>query len=171
LPELILLQHFFLGLNRKTRKHLNLAAGGAFMHITAEHAKTILMNILNDLSEEREELLEEETQIAEPELLPEPSQPLAILEPELPQEEEEGTPLSDFMLDFEDELFTEFGNTSNYHIMPKPQEPRESKNINFLHPDEVEFLKKTMKELVSILSDEWLEESELSKEIIHLDSP
>jgi hypothetical protein len=28
-----------------------------------------------------------------------------------------------------------------------------------------------MKELVSIMSNEWLEESELSPEVIHLDSP
>jgi hypothetical protein len=119
----MLLQHFFLGLNRKTKKYLNLAAGGAFMHITAERAKTILMNILNNLPEEREELLEE-TQIAKPKLLLESSQSLAILE-QLTQEEEEETPLSDFMLDFEDDLFTEFGNTLNYHVIMKPQEFRE----------------------------------------------
>jgi hypothetical protein len=75
------------------------------------------------------------------------------------------------MLDFEDELFTEFGNTSNYHVIMKPQKSRESQNVNHLHPDDVEFLKKTTKELVSVLSDEWIEESELSNEIIHLDYP
>jgi hypothetical protein len=53
------------------------------MHITAKHAKTILMNILNDLSEEKL-LEEEEISIAEPEFLPETSQPLAIVGPELP---------------------------------------------------------------------------------------
>jgi hypothetical protein len=78
----MLLQHFFIGLNRKTRKYLNLTSGGAFMHITAERAKTILMNILNDIPEEK--LLKEEFSIAEPELLPETSQPLAIVELELP---------------------------------------------------------------------------------------
>jgi hypothetical protein len=52
------------------------------------------------------------------------------------------------MLDFEDDIFTEFGNTSTYHVIMKPQKYRESKNANFLHPDDVEFLKKTMKELV-----------------------
>jgi hypothetical protein len=36
----------------------------------------------------------------------------------------------------------------------KPQKSRESQNANFLHHDDVEFLKKTMKELVSVLSDE-----------------
>jgi hypothetical protein len=30
------------------------------------------------------------------------------------------------MLEFEDELFDEYGNTSNYYIMRKPQEPRKS---------------------------------------------
>jgi hypothetical protein len=57
-PEPMLLQHFFIGLNRKTRKYLNLASRGAFMHIIAERAKTILMNILKDLPEQK--LLEEE---------------------------------------------------------------------------------------------------------------
>jgi hypothetical protein len=149
LPEPLLLQHFFLGLNRKTKKYLNLTTGGVFMHITAERVKTILMNILNNLPEEREELLEE-TQIAEPKLLLQSSQPSVVLEPKLTQEEEEETPLSDFMLDFEDDLFTKFGNTSNYHVIMKPQESRESKNANFLHPNDVEFLKKTTKELVSV---------------------
>jgi hypothetical protein len=68
----MLLQHFFIGLNRKTRKFINLALGGAFMHITAERAKTILMNILNDLPKEKL-LEEEEISIAEPELKPLPS--------------------------------------------------------------------------------------------------
>jgi hypothetical protein len=66
----------------------------------------------------REKLVEEEPQIAEPEFLPEPSQPLAIPDPEPPKEEE--TPISNFMLEFEDELFDEYGNTSNYHMTRKP---------------------------------------------------
>jgi hypothetical protein len=33
------------------------------------------------------------------------------------------------------------------------------------------FLKKTTKELVSVISHEWLEESELSSDVICLDSP
>ena len=53
LPEPMLLQHFFLGLNDRNQEYLNLASGGAFMHITVDHAKTILTNILNDLLEEK----------------------------------------------------------------------------------------------------------------------
>jgi hypothetical protein len=101
-PEPMLLQYFFIGLNRKTRKYLNLASGGAFMHITVERAKTILMNILNDLPEEKL-LEEEEISIAESELLPETSQLLAIVEPELPQKKEEEFSLPDFLFDIEDD--------------------------------------------------------------------
>jgi hypothetical protein len=68
------------------------------MHITAEQGSNILMKILDDLPEEREKLLEEEPQIAEPEFWPKPSQPLAIPNPEPPEAEE--TPISDFMLKY-----------------------------------------------------------------------
>jgi hypothetical protein len=66
LAEPILLQHIFVGLNKKTIKHLNSSVGGSFMHITIEHAKDILMKIIDNLPEENEKLLEEETKIAEP---------------------------------------------------------------------------------------------------------
>jgi predicted nucleotidyltransferase len=90
------------------------------MHITAEQAKDILIKIVDNLSEEDEKLLEEEPKIAEPKILPEPSQPLAlaILDPRPLKEEE--TPILDFMFEFEDELFDNYRNTSKYHMMKKP---------------------------------------------------
>jgi hypothetical protein len=63
-------------------------------------------------------LLEEESQIAEPESLPEPSQTSAIPDLKLPKKEK--TLISDFILEFEDELFDEYRNTLNYHMMMKP---------------------------------------------------
>jgi hypothetical protein len=75
------------------------------------------------------------------------------------------------LFDIEDDLFTNFGNTSNYHLIKKPQQPRNFATIDPTHSDEVDFLKKTTKELISILSDEWLEESEFSNEIIRINSP
>jgi hypothetical protein len=75
------------------------------------------------------------------------------------------------MLEFEDELFAKYGNTSNYYVMRKSQEPRKSSSIEPLDPSKEAFRKKTTKDLVSIMSDEWLEESELSPEVIRLDSP
>jgi hypothetical protein len=63
-------------------------------------------------------LLEEESQIAKPESLPEPSQTSAI--PDLEPPKKEKTLISDFILEFEDELFDEYRNTLNYHMMMKP---------------------------------------------------
>ena len=60
------------------------------------------------------------------------------------------------MLEFEDELFDEYGDTLNYHTMRRPQKPRKSSsNEEPLDPSEEAFLKKTTKELVSIISNEW----------------
>jgi hypothetical protein len=76
------------------------------------------------------------------------------------------------MFEFEDELFTKYENTSNYHIMRKPQKSRKSSShVEPLDPSEEAFLKKTTKELVFIISNEWLEESELFYDVIRLDSP
>ena len=76
------------------------------------------------------------------------------------------------MLEFEDELFAEYENISNYHTMRRPQKPKKSSSIEeIVDPYEEAFLKKTTKELVSMISNEWLEESELSSDVIRLDSP
>jgi hypothetical protein len=158
-----------MGLTKKTIEYLNMAAGGSFMHVSIEKGRSILTKILVDLLEKREKLLEEESQLAKPESLPEPSPTLAIPDPE--PSEKEKTLILDFMLEFEKELFDEYGNTSNYYLMRKPQEPRKSSSIEPLDPSEEVFRKKTMKYLVSIMSDEWLEESELSPKVIRLDSP
>jgi len=102
--------------------------------------------------------------------LPNPSPTLAVPNPE-PLEKEE-TSILDFKLEFEDELFAEYGNTSNYHTMRKPQKPRKlSSNEEILDPSEEAFLKKITKGLVSIIRNEWLEESKLSSDVIRLNSP
>jgi hypothetical protein len=106
-----------MGLTKKTIEYLNTATGDSFMHVFAKKGRSILMKILQDLPEEREKLLEKESQLAEPESLTEPSTS-AILDPEPPKKEE--TLISDFMLEFKDELFDEYGNNSNYHVMRKP---------------------------------------------------
>jgi hypothetical protein len=135
-------------------------------------ARKILDQILADKLKElpKENPLKEEFQIAKPESLSNPPQSLAISISEPPKREE--TPLFDFMLYFEDKLFTEYGNTSNYYSVRKPQEPKKSSlHKEPLDPSEVAFLKRTTKELMSIISNEWLEESELSFDVIRLDSP
>jgi hypothetical protein len=44
-------------------------------------------------------------------------------------------------------------------------------NQHLPDPTEEKFLKKTMKELITIISNEWLGESKLSPKVIRLDSP
>jgi hypothetical protein len=53
-----------MGLTRKTIEYLNTAAGGSFMHVSAEKGRSILTKILANLPKEREKLLEEESQLA-----------------------------------------------------------------------------------------------------------
>jgi hypothetical protein len=61
IPDPILLQHFYMGLNRKTSKLLSTSLGGSFLHVSADKGRSILTKILEDIPEEVEEKsLEEE---------------------------------------------------------------------------------------------------------------
>ena len=115
----ILLQHFYMGLDKETSKYLNIASGGPFLHVPTNSGRNILTKVLESTLEEVEEKpLEKESQIAKPELLPTPPQTLVIPNPEPPEKEE--TTILDFMLEFEYKLFVEYGNISNYHTMRRP---------------------------------------------------
>jgi hypothetical protein len=110
----VLLQHFFIGLTQKAKDFLTVASGGSFLHISSEEARKILDKILADKTEEPpvENPLEEESEELEAELMP-----------TIPTSESlkmEVIPLPNFMLDFEDELFAEYGNTSRYYSIRKP---------------------------------------------------
>ena len=50
----ILLQHFYMGLNRKTSRHLNTALGGSFLHVSANSGRSILTKILENTPKEVE---------------------------------------------------------------------------------------------------------------------
>jgi hypothetical protein len=92
------------------------------LHVSAKFRRNILDKILGNTSfpeEVEKELSKEESQIAESELFPNPMQTSAVPNPEPPKEGE--TLILDFMLEFEDKLFAEYGNTSKYHTMRKPQ--------------------------------------------------
>jgi hypothetical protein len=92
-----------MGLTKKTIEYLNTASGSSFIHVSSEQGRSILTKILADLPEEREKLLEEKSQLAKPESLPEPSPTSAIPDPKPPKKKK--TLISDFMLEFEDEFF------------------------------------------------------------------
>ena len=111
----------------------------------------------------------EEPLIVEPEPLATPLEASTILQVPEPPKEEDILPLEN-MFEFKDELFSNFGNTSNYYAIRKSSAPS-APNHHLPDPTEEKFLKKTMKELTMIVSNEWLGESKLSPEVIHLDSP
>ena len=62
---------------------------------------------------------------------------------------------------FEDDLFDEFGNTSNYLCQRRPPVP-----VTTLDPLDDEFLRESIRELTSIMSNEWVEEAKFSPEEI-----
>jgi hypothetical protein len=66
-----------MGLKKKTSKFLNVASRGSFLHFLVPKARKILDQILVDKPKEtpEENPLEEESQIAKPESLPNPPQP------------------------------------------------------------------------------------------------
>ena len=94
LQDHILLQHFYIGLNKESRAYLNTSSHGSFIHLTSSEARTILDNILastNDDPLEEKTLEEEIPEIATPEPMPETSQPIAIQHIESPREENSST--------------------------------------------------------------------------------
>jgi hypothetical protein len=48
----ILLQHFYMGLNRKTLKLLSTTLGGSFLHVSTNKGRSIFTKILEDVPEE-----------------------------------------------------------------------------------------------------------------------
>jgi len=108
------------------------------MHITVDHAKTNLTNILNHLSEEKKELLEEVSQLVENKHLPNSSQSIVEL-----ANETEITPNSELMFEIEDGFFNDFGSTTFYHKIIQPRQSRNF-NPNFSHPDDFKFLREVI---------------------------
>ena len=65
--------------------------------------------------------------------------------------------VSTFPFQFEEDLFEDYGNTSNYHCQKRPPTP-------VTPPDPLEecYLRETMRKLTMIMSTEWLQEVETS---------
>jgi len=97
-----------------------LASGGSFVHITVDHAKTILTNILIDLREEKEELLEEESLLTENKLLPDSSQSIVKLANEMEDGFFNDYGNTEWMFEIEDGFFNDYGNTTFYHKIIQP---------------------------------------------------
>ena len=108
-------------------------------------------------------MFEEESLLAENKLLPDSSQSRVEL-----ANEKEITPNSEWMLEID--LFNDYGNTTFYRKIIQPQQSRDF-NPNFSHPYDLKFLREIIRELIFILGDDWLIESEQSPEVIRFNSP
>jgi hypothetical protein len=168
-----------MGLSGETAQFLDSASRGAFLHCSASEGRNIFRKIIENIpytsicDDGLEDVVkkspEEEPLIVEPEPLATPLEASTVLQVPEPSKEEEISPLEN-MFEFEDELFSDFGNTSDYNAIIKSSAPS-APNQHLPDPTEEKFLKKTMKELTTIVSNEWLGESKLSPEVICLDSP
>ena len=125
LPEHLLLQHFYAGLDKESAHHLDLTSGGSFAHLTPFEGREVLNKILDrtsfiyihepvptepemrheEPSEIESEPLESQSVVSIPKTSPE-------LKPETP-EEEDPLPL-EFLRSIEPDLFEDFGNTLRY---------------------------------------------------------
>ena len=116
-----------------------------------------------------EETPKEEHVRVESEPLATPLEASSVLQVPEPPKEEEILPLEN-MFKFEEDLFSDFGNTSNYYAIRKSLAPS-APNQHLPNPTKEKLIQKTMKELTTIISNDWLGESKLSPEVICLDSP
>ena len=117
------------------------------------------------ISPKKEELLEEESQLAENKPLLDSSRSIVEI-----ANETKITLKFEWMFEIEDDFFDDFGNTIFYHKIIPPQQSRDF-NPNFSHPNNLKFLREVIRKLIFILGDDWLIESEKSLEVIRLNSP
>ena len=124
----MLLQHFYMGLSGETAQLLDTTSRGAFLHCSASAGRNILENtpytsVHDDILEDVvEKTPEEEPMIVEPKHLTTPLEASIVLQVPKPPKEEEILPLEN-MSKFKDELFSNFGNTSNYYAIRKSSAP------------------------------------------------
>ena len=112
----------------------------------------------------QEETSEIESEPIESQSLDSTPEPSPELKPETPEEEDSLPP--EFLRSIEYDLFEDFGNTSIYFYQKRPSVP-----VTPMDPSEVNYLGETIQELTTLISNEWLQEVELSLTPIHLNSP
>jgi len=154
IPSHVLLQYFWLGLSKESTLQLDIAAEGSFTHKTTAGGEALQDRIIKNtpslkpLRIEPEKFHEEVSSAEAEKPLPESKDPKEGFQPsDLPP--------------FEDELFEDFGNTSNYSCQKKPPVP-----VTPHEPLDEESLRESIKELSAIMSSEWVEEVEHSFEEI-----
>ena len=176
IPEPMLLEHFFVGLDKESALHLDATAGGSFLEKTTIEGREILDRILDNFSftSDLNEPIREEAQSSSEdpsiaESSPKPSTSLdSTIEPSTEPHTQKGEeiPISEFPFGFEDDAIEHFRNTSNYFFTQRPPDP-----VPPPDPLKGPCLKKSVKELSSFASTEFLRKDEHSPQEIQICSP
>jgi len=157
-----LLQHFYAGLDKESAHHLDLTFGGSFAHLTPAESKEVLDKILDRTSfvciHEPVPTEPEMCQVEPSEIESEPSESQSVdsiyeTAPEHKSEtsEEEDRLPPEFLRSIEPDVFEDFGNTSRYFCQKRPPSP-----VTPTDPLEEDFLRETIQELTTLISNEWL---------------
>jgi len=125
LPEHLLLQHFYAGLDKEFVHHLNLTSRGSFAHLTLSEGRKVLNKILDRTSfvcihepvpTEPEMCHEEPSEIESEPLESQSVDSTSEASPELksktPEEEDPLPP--EFLRSIKSDIFEDFSNTSRY---------------------------------------------------------
>jgi hypothetical protein len=189
IPEPILLEHFRMGLDDESAKFLDTSSRGSFSHFTLSEGRHVLGKILENTpytgifdefpDEEEEEpmptTLSEPKPIEEKHTFPtiqsiDDCTPLTKTwftdEPFQPYMEVDN-PLCDFVYEFYDELFVDFGNTWNYRRIDRPKAREKPETLVPTSEDRSEHFR-LISNLSAIMSREWLDEAEASTVVIKL---
>jgi hypothetical protein len=192
IAEPALLQHFRDGLGPESTIFLDSSSEGSFTHLTLSDCKDIVTKILQntpymgvyDEFPDEEEITQEEHM---PNTLSKPT-PIDE-EPTFPtiQSVEECTPLTktwfidepfqpyrefddpscDFVYEFYDELFHNFGNTWNYQRVERTKAQEEPETPISCSEERVEHFK-FISNFLAIMSKEWLDEAKALTDVIKL---
>ena len=182
MPDHVLLQHFHYGLSKEAAFFLDISLGGLFSHKTVSEGKAILDKILENTpyTGVYDEFPKEEVKLS-----PEPKVEEHATELEIPIdsshdlvakkpsdkgmqnqiEDDETSPL-EFPFEFKEDLFEDYGNTSNFPIQARPlaQTTSSDPHEELVHIEHI-------KSLSSVMSYEWLREAELSPMVARFISP
>ena len=184
LPDHVLYYHFYRGLNKEAALHLDIASGGSFTHKLTDEGRAILERILENtpytsIYDEFPELEKEvepdpkpkdEELATELEIPPDPSSNLIVEKPpdkgmQNQLRDDEPPPL-EHPFEFEEDLFEDYGNTSNFPIQTRPLAGT-TQSILRVESVDIEHIKS----LLAILSYEWLTEAEPSPEVARIITP
>jgi len=165
------MQHFYLGLRQSSAQFLDLASEGAFLHLPISEGRVVLATILDNTlftddhsdAPKEDQAPRDETSSADATVA---TSQVVELEPQsqTPLREEVIHPL-EYPLNIETDLFADYGNVSKQPVQKRNHNaPKEQVSSRL----EVCYLKTTPQELMTIMSSEWLKESEASCDVIRL---